>query len=394
METKIAFRQLSYNSGVILLLLAYLGSVYFSMAAPNIVLGVALFVFVLGVFTKKLQLNFTNKKWLLYGIVTVPILLTMLSVLNSTEIGASLKYIWKRIPILVIPFVLIFMNYEKKDIKNGLKLFIGLTVLAALITLYNAIKYVNEDILFKTDFTHFITVIQHPYFGVYTLIALLSIIELNLIKHRVLKIMICLLLLMAIVLTTSRLVYVVFLAYSCYFLFAHIPRKWFLGFGALLIIFAVTFLSLNHKIYNKFTSFVDYDKSPRLQLWNNAIKVIEKQDAYWSGIGIGDYYENKKDPYFAKGRGSGVLGFNPHSQPFEFYITNGFFGIILLTVSFFGIIFYLRKQEYLVVFFCTIIFLFSVIECIFSRQYGVQLYSVIIPIALSENFTKRKDEFK
>jgi len=385
-------KEFNYSLSIIVLLFLYLGTVYFSMATPNIILGIIIFIFVLGLFTNKLQLDFTKKKWLIYLLVCVPLLLTIISVLNSAHIFKSLKYIWIRMPILVIPFILIFMDYKKKDVKTGLKFFVICTVLASLITLYNAIKYFNEGLLFKTDFTHFITIIQHPYLGVFTLIALITTIELELVKSKTIKTLISLLLVLTIILTTSRLVYIVLMVYSCYFLYTNLSKKLFLGLGSLLIILAITFLALNPKIYNKFKSVGDYDKSPRLQLWNNALEVIKKEDAYLFGIGIGDYYVNKKDPYFAKGRGTGTLGFNPHSQILEFYTTNGFLGVLTLVFSFIVFAYFLIGQEDHAIFLFTIIFLFSLIECIFSRQFGVQLYCIVIPIALSENFKIKRGE--
>ncbi|OUS01649.1 hypothetical protein A9Q86_07725 [Flavobacteriales bacterium 33_180_T64] len=362
------------------------------MAVPNIILGLVLFIFILGVSTKRLQLYFTRRNWLIYVIISIPLLLTIVSVLHSSNMIDGLKHIWKRLPILIIPFVLIFGKYDKKHIKTGLSFFVSFTVIASLVALYNAGKYFNEDILFKTDFAHFITLIQHPYFGIYTLIALLSIFELGLIKHRALKIIICLLFVCVIMLTTSRLVYILLLSYSCYFLFKNLSRKRFIGFTILLAALVIAFLGTNQKIANKFKSTVEYDNSPRLQLWNNSLRVVEKQNAYIFGIGIGDYYSNKKDTYYAKGRDSGMLGLNPHSQVFEFYITNGVLGILILGSTLFVFVVFLRQQERITFFLFSIIFLFSLSECIFSRQYGVQLYCVLIPILLTESFNKIKNE--
>ncbi len=392
MKPKTVINQFNYNYLIVILLFTYLGMVYFSMAVPNIILGLVLFIFILGVSTKRLQLYFTRRNWLIYVIISIPLLLTIVSVLHSSNMIDGLKHIWKRLPILIIPFVLIFGKYDKKHIKTGLSFFVSFTVIASLVALYNAGKYFNEDILFKTDFAHFITLIQHPYFGIYTLIALLSIFELGLIKHRALKIIICLLFVCVIMLTTSRLVYILLLSYSCYFLFKNLSRKRFIGFTILLAALVIAFLGTNQKIANKFKSTVEYDNSPRLQLWNNSLRVVEKQNAYIFGIGIGDYYSNKKDTYYAKGRDSGMLGLNPHSQVFEFYITNGVLGILILGSTLFVFVVFLRQQERITFFLFSIIFLFSLSECIFSRQYGVQLYCVLIPILLTESFNKIKNE--
>ena len=177
-----------YSETIILLLFLYLGVVYFSIALSNILLGLAISVFVFGILFKKINLNFNKHNWCLYAFITIPFILTLLSVIYSQNIDKGLKYLWLRLPILIIPFMGLFMEVKKKSIEKGLKIFLGLTVIASLITIYNAVRYIDEDILFKPAFTAFITIIQHPYCGVGVLIALLSIIEFKLIKIKPLKI--------------------------------------------------------------------------------------------------------------------------------------------------------------------------------------------------------------
>ena len=118
--------------------------------------------------------------------------------------------------------MLLFIEVKKENIKIGLKVFLGFTVIASLITIYNAIRYLDEDILFVPDFTAFITIIQHPYFGVFALITLISIIEFRLIKLKPLRISVYIVLVLAIALATSRLVYLLFLLIMIFYVFKKI----------------------------------------------------------------------------------------------------------------------------------------------------------------------------
>lgn len=386
-----SFKQVSYNSIIIVLLFVYLGAIYFSIAAANIILGVTLFIFVLAILTQKIQLDFKKYNWYLYVLIIVPFILTIVSVLYSDNTIKGLNYVWMRIPIIVVPFVIIFMKIKKESIKKGLTIFTALTVFASLITVYNAIKYINEDILFTTDFAFFITIIQHPYLGVFVLLALVSIIEFKLIKSKPFKFFVYALFTVTISLTTSRLVYVLFFLILGFYLFKRFSKKRALFFTLGLIIVSSLFILSNQQIKSKFQNSIQYENSPRLRLWNNSYKVITSSNSLLFGIGIGDYYENKKDPYFFDDSATGSYGYNPHSQFVEFFTTNGLLGILVLLFTLFIGFKNIKKQNRFAVIIFGIILMFSLTESILSRQLGVQLYSVLIPLVFNKSLKKRNE---
>ena len=375
---------------IIQFLFLYIGLVYFSIAISNIFLGMASLVFIYGIYSKKIQLNFNKYNWYLYAFIIVPFVLTVLSVLYSNISSKGLKYLWLRLPILIIPFVLLFMEVKNNNIKSVLKIFVLLTVIASLKTIYNAFRYINEEILFVPDFTFFITIIQHPYFGIFILIAFVSIIELRLIKNNILKISIYILLILTIALTTSRLVYLLLFLILGFYLIKNFSKQRALLLIILLSIFTFTLILSNKNITEKFLSSVQYENSPRLKLWNNANKVLVSSNNVLLGIGIGDFYENKKDPYFLKESEKGIYGYNPHSQIVEFYVTNGVLGLIILIITIIFGIRNIKKQNNFAIIIFVIIIMFSLTESILSRQFGVQLYSVFIPLIFKENFKKIK----
>jgi O-antigen ligase len=382
--------QFNYNEIITILLFLYLGTVYFSVAISNILLSWAVSIFVIGLIMRKIKLNFKTHNWHLYAFIIIPFVLTTLSVLLSDNSFKGLKYLWLRLPILITPFIIIFLEVKKESIIRGLKIFLGLTVLASLITIYNAIRYLDEGILFVPDFTFFITIIQHPYFGVFALITLVSIIEFKLIKIKPLKISVYILLILAIALATSRLVYLLFFLVMVFYLVKKFSKKKAMFFAMLLSVFALTFIFSNKSILAKFQTSTQYENSPRLKLWNNAYKVITSSENRLFGIGIGDYYQNKKDPYFFKESENGTYGYDPHSQILEIFVTNGVFGLLTLLITIvFGII-NIKKQSRFAIIVFGMILMFSLTESILSRQYGVQLYSIFMPLIFNKNLKNRK----
>lgn len=386
---KKVFLKFSYNEIIIQLLFLYIGTVYFSIAIANIFLGIGVVVFVYGVFLKKIKLNFNLQNWYLYCLLIVPLLLTLISVSHSVDFERGLKYVWLRVPILIIPFVLIFLDFKNKEIRKGITIFVLLTILASLKTAYNAIRYVGEDVIFVTDFTFFLTPIQHPYFGIFVLIAVISVLELKLIKIKSIKIGVLLLLFLAIALSTSRLVYVLSFLVIGYYLFKNLSKRKAFFLGTVLSVFAVIFVLSNQSIKTKFQSSYQYENSPRLKLWDNAYKVVKSTNSMVLGVGIGDYYQNKKEVYFFRESEEGVLGYNPHSQIVEFFVTNGILGLLIVGITIiFGIQMIKRQNRFSILVFVTIL-AFSLTESILSRQYGVQIYSVFIPLLFKENFKKQ-----
>ncbi len=389
MITTRSLKAINLNEAVFIILMLYLGMAFFSFALSNILLGLAGIFYLIGQI--KGQITLRGFSWKLYLVCAVPYLLTIISFLNSEAYNSGLRYLNLRLPILVVPLMILSLKIEKTYIIKGFKLLVIASLLACAGTFYNAIKYFDQDILLKTDFVHFITIIQHPYFGVLVLIALLSVLEYQIISNKLFKWLVIILLTLAIVLTTSRIVYISYFLVVCLYFYSHLSRKQFVFSIIAVSILASMFLFFNKSVLNKFEHSLDYDKSPRLKLWSNTFEAVDKTQSYYFGIGIGDFYKVKKDVYFGENYSEtalGSYGFNPHSQLIEFYLTNGIFGIIILL---FALMFYFTKiktQSKFAQAVFLIIFLFSMVECILDRQYGVQLYSVLIPLMLNKNFKK------
>ncbi len=385
---KISYGNLNFETLIIVFLFLYMGFIYFSIALSNIFLGIAVFTFLLGWILKKIDLNFNKKNFLVFFLLIIPFLLTLLSVLHSEEYLNGFSSIRLRIPILVVSFIIIFLKIKNNQILNGLGLFFVLTLISTILTLIKASSFIGEEIIFHPEYTFFITPIQHSYFGIYLIIAIISLFEYNLITNKYLKIAAILILVMGILTSTSRIAYLLLFFMIIYYSFQIVSSKKVMLIGVVFAVSLVVFVVSNQKILVKFQTSFSYQNSPRLKLWNNAIKVIHRSDNKIFGIGVGDYYLNKKDPYFFRESSNGSYGYDPHSQLLEFFISNGYFGLSLLIGYFLIQVIWISNKNRFAVFIFITISLFALTESILNRQYGVQLYSIFLPLIFKENFNK------
>lgn len=379
---------INYELIILILLSLYMGIIYFSIALSNIFMGMAIFVFLLGWFKKKIYLNFQKKNVRLFFVLIIPFVLTVFSAFFSEDFSQGLKLVHLRAPIFLIPLILIFTEIKNKNIKIAAFLFAILSSVAVIFTLFKASKYFGEGIILQPDFTYFITPIQHPYFGIYLLIALILAIELKFFSNKIFKLFILSILITGIIISTSRLVYTLLFLTISFYSIHYLKRKKSLLVISILIIFSGTFISFNKSIQTKFKTSFSYQSSPRLKLWNNALKVINNSENKLLGIGVGDYYSFKRDPYFFKESETGLYGYDPHSQLFDFFISNGYIGLFILIGYFLIQLVWASKQKRLAIFIFTIISIFALTESILNRQYGVQLYSTILPFVFKSNLKR------
>jgi len=381
-------KNINFEQLVIIFLFQYIGFIYFSIALSNIFLGIAIFTFLLGWFAKGINLNFSKNNILLFIILIIPLLLTVTSVLHSEDMANGTRSIRLRTSVLLVSFILAFTAFNYKIIKTGLYVFSSLSLIATVLTLLKATTFLGKGIILDPDFTFFITPIQHPYFGIYLLIALVSVIEFNLIRIKFLRIVTLIIFVSGIIISTSRLAYILLFFIIIYYSLINLPKKHAILILVTIAIFSGLFISVNEGIQQKFKHTFEYDNSPRLKLWNNAIKVLNNSDNKLLGIGTGDYYKTKQDPYFFKENSTGLYGYDPHSQVFDFFITTGYFGLIVLIGYFLIQVKWILYQNRFAVIIFIIISAFAMTESILNRQFGVQLYSIFIPLIFSKQFKR------
>lgn len=172
MLTKYNYNKLTWYLSVL-----YVCFVYFSLAISNICLGLCFIVFVVGLITKQIHFSFTKMHLKLYVLIGMPFMLTTISVLNSFGVINSLDFLWLRLPVILLPLVILNLKpVEQIDFANIFRGYLAFSLLATAITLFNAIKVGLEyGRMLDPDLTkEYITPIQHPYYGIFTLIAIIT----------------------------------------------------------------------------------------------------------------------------------------------------------------------------------------------------------------------------
>lgn len=374
----------NYNKLTWYLSALYVCFVYFSLAISNICLGLCFIVFVVGLITKQIHFSFTKLHLKLYVLIGMPFMLTTISVLNSFGIINSLDFLWLRLPVILLPLVILNLKLvEQRDFSNIVRGYLAFSLLATAITLFNAIKVGLEyGRMLDPDLTkEYITPIQHPYYGIFTLIAIITTHNFDkIVKKQKTREFLILFFSVGVLLSTSRIAMILLFSYLVFLLFKNKKMYKIAVIGGLTgMIFIIVFnTELKTKILNTFT----YQDSPRAWLWTNSYKILKYSNHKTLGAGIGDYYRVKRSPRQFIHSQKGIYGYNPHNQYLEFFITNGVFGFLyLFAILYLLFLCYKAKILYSIII-VVVICLFSFTECIFNRQFGIQLYAFFLPVSM------------
>jgi len=382
-------------SYVLLFLVLSLG--YFSLALQNILLP----VFILSVLFNYKEANFKDNSKIILFVISVPFILTIISCFYSENIDVALKLTTRRALLIIIGFFVLAMPHKALSFIKGVNLFIFFSIIASLITITRGILLFNHNgVFFHPNFTPYFTVIHHPYFAAYLLIALILMMEyFNEIKFgKWVKVFSLTLLAITIILSTARLGQVslfLYFSYKCFgYLKGGIKTKKVVSLSVLIVfLFSLLFITRTDIIAFKYNQDINLEKSPRLIIWNNTIKVIKNQTGIFKGIGIGDYQKILDEQYSVsmhKDYSKMILiDYNPHNQYLEFLLTNGGLGVVFsLYVLYFLLKAFNLKNK---VFFIYMIFIsfFFLTECVLNRQIGIYFVAVLLPVLYKISFLNK-----
>jgi O-antigen ligase len=393
----IYYLKVNYRKILSFLIFLHLGLIYLPNAISNIVFGVIVLFYIYGIIAYVQPFDF-NKKWKWYFIIIIPFLLTLISVILSKEYQYGFNYLWQRLPVLIYPFIFLSVSPNKVELISGIRIFLVLTLLAIVKSLYNLIiDNPTHFYILNTDLSSKLTVIQHIYLGVLCIIALVFTIEYF--KNSIKKINLFFLLLIILVgaiISTSRITYILLFILTLYYLYKFFNKKKFILFGVLFSVFSVLFVYTNQSIKYKFERIFVFEESPRLLFWNNAYQVLKNSKNPILGVGIGDYYAKKEQSHLLKGyylelkpNFRGLYGYYSHNQYIEFLLLNGVLGLFFILGIFYFIFITFKNRNALPIILMLILASLMMTESIFIRQYGIMIYIFIMSF-VANSFVKKE----
>jgi len=378
-----------YLSELILgLVFLYFSFVYLFYAYSNITLVVLSAIFIVILVFRKEKLVPIRAFYKDYLLVIIPIILTLSLFLNSQNAMLVLEHVWHKIPIVIVPFIVLSVFKSKEQLKKVTGIFILFSIVAFFITLYRYFELNPDFFNLGTEIPKKATLIQHPYFGIYQLVALLFLIEFY--KVGVNKLLFYLLFTvfsLGVLLSTSRLSYILYLLIILFYIFKFLSKRNAIILTVLIVGIFTIFVSTNNALQYKFSRSLEYKTSPRLTLWNNSYLILKNSKNPIIGAGIDYYKEGVKDPYWLRGyvqdpdyNHKGLIGYSSHNQYIEFLLLNGILGIFYILLMLYTIFKACRTKDIFIISLSLIMLAFSFTDSILHRQYGIILYAVLMPI--------------
>jgi len=380
------------------MLFLYPAFIFLPYAFSNIVLAISFLLFLWGLVVKKLDLSNFKKHYKWYLIIIIPWILTLISTIHSKNMSRGFDFVFQRHPILIYPFLYFTINPDQKSKQLGFKTIIFFTLYGIIHSWVNFLySYPNTFYHFNHDEVQQSTIIQHPYLGMMSLVSLVLLFYLeNLRKYsKILLVCIAFLFISGIVLSTSRLAILLLGLIGVYLIFQKLKSKykWILG-GTFVL--GLLFFVMQSSLFLKFSNELTFEKSPRLLLWNNALQLSKNSESIM-GIGIGDYYTKKIDPFWFLGEYQkyknnfrGLYGYECHNLYVEFLLLNGLLGITFILGIFYTLFFLIKQKKELPIILFLVLMSFMFTETLLLRQWGIIFYVFIISLSVNLNLLEHE----
>lgn len=285
----------------------------------------------------------------------------MISIAWSADTTEGWHYVERKLAFVVLPVSFAFVSsVNKNTLHNVAKAYVWSVALALLYCLQRAwvmYHYTGEqDYFFYHQLADFIS-LNAIYFSAYLMLAMFLVWMYR--KQMSVMAFVAYILLFSagLLLLASKMLLVIALLWSVaviWQLFRVGKKKFYLGIG-LLIGLAVLFCVAGKFSVNRFAtekqaawSVVQQDtfayNTPftgvtlRLVLWKHALHILHDEQAWLSGVGVGDFQNLLNERYTATGMfmgdsrrvDTGYRGYNPHNQYVEVLLAIGSVGVILL----------------------------------------------------------------
>ncbi|MBI9052577.1 MAG: O-antigen ligase family protein [Bacteroidales bacterium] len=370
---------------------------------------------------------------ILLAFPTIFYLIHILGLFYSENIGNGMFNLEKKLSILFIPLVVIFITEKiKLNYRIILKVFVLANFIAGIICLLYAfnnsigvnelgecyfessyLPKFNERFRFIQLINHrysyfsyaFLSIFQHPsYFSTYILFSIIILIYLirSSKKRQIGYYGLILYFTIFIWLLGSRAAYLTYLiSLFSFFLILILKYKkyWIavtiLGVGILISIIAISNEQLNKNI-KETISFVDNkplnkDSDIRLWLWKSGFEVLK--DNLWFGVGIGDADEKLKEKYIKYDLDvAQEHNYNVHNQYLDIAVKLGLVGFLVLTGwIIITLLITIKRKQFLFFYFMLILsinfFFEAMLNTIAGISFFVFFYSLLVTISIKKEKT-------
>ena len=364
---------------------------------------IAIWIFVVSSFTVMSLKERKQILWKRRAFVLPFVLLFFLYVLGiflSTDTAVAIKNLTRVLTLLLLPTVILSHKKEDFNFKHiyyalGAGLLIGMVicwgfVISSILT--NATPLRQAPYFFEWIYSNWNLVKPigiHPnYFALLIVLLVLAILkseELKFLKANKLKLVLILFPFFLFLFELSSRV--AFLAFILALVFSVIQKR-NIKKGILIGLFVVGVIILSLKfdyLGNKFTGLIDGSgkvKIERIQRWDHIIREFKKEDKLMFGVGSGDTEEIYTRAYINGDFKTALIeNYNAHNQFLEFFVSNGFLGVIIFTWVILFFAFKTRLKGEALSFFIIIVLL-SIIESFLSRAKGVFIFSFFLSFYL------------
>lgn len=366
-------------------------SLSFSIAIPNILLGVLPILFLL---KKQKRINFNKYTVLILVFVSYIIL-------KSVFFGSFIENIalYKFLLLLPIFSFFVFKIYNIKIVIKGYIFGVFFSVLTSAIKTLNYYLEFNRLPFGNTAEVSDLIYIHRPYFGFmcFLAIVLIHFLSIKIISKRQKMVYY----IMAFIIALFLYIIVARLALFLLFIYVLVNVLIYLNlsktklFVALIsfTLFFLTFLNLNSNLKNRLHIKSTYNETikvlknqePRFVIWGCIFNQINNNNFLFG-------YNNRKliqqelnqcykeeIQNISKRKYYLEIKFNSHNQFFDFFLDGGIVGV-LLYLSLFLFLGYSFKDNFNAIFFLFALFLFAIVENILHRQIGCFLFGIFIPL--------------
>lgn len=368
-------------------------SLSFSIAIPNILLGILLILF------------FFKKKRVMFATVYIKLLslFCLFLILKALFFNSLLENIinYKFLLVLLIVSILIFNIKNSRIVIKGyvFGVFLGVIISSIKISFY---YFRFKTLPFgNTSEVQNLIPIHRPYFGFMCLLAIVLIMflfgKINSKKEKIIYILMAILILFflnIIVARLSLLLSFLYLIISVLIFLALNKTKLVVSLFFLSLLF-LTIFSLNENLKNRFhlkNSYIETinvlrNQEPRFVIWNCVISQINNKDfnCYFGYENRKTIQNNLNDCYnssisnVSKKEYYLITKFNTHNQFFDIFLDGGVVGIFLFLIIF---IFssHIFRNNFDAIFILFSFSLFLVVENLLQRQLGAYLLGIFIPL--------------